>query len=154
MRMKLVAFVMALGLVGCGPHPDPLHGDVTFTADEREAIERGNVWMAERVGRAPYDIVWDLPHPSDPGGDARLVIVRGVECSDCGGRTNPYAHVELAPADSDRMAMIAAHEFGHTWGLRHLPDDVAGIMNPTPWLIGMTWTPADQAQCVADGVCR
>jgi hypothetical protein len=141
--------IAAFALAGCGSQELPLHGDVTFTAEERAAIERGNVFIAEQLGVEPYGIVWDLPHPSDTSSAGKLVIVRGVPEHGYGGWTGTNAHVVLSPGSGDALA---AHEFGHTRGLRHLPADVVGLMNPDR--VELKWTDADHSQCIAEGVCK
>lgn len=153
--------VLGVGLVlaGCSTNTQPLRGDVAFSADERDAIERGNVFVAERLGVEPYDIVWDLPHPADPSSVGELVIVRGCSRQTFSGTGDVNGHVEISPdalassGSTEDLAVIAAHEFGHTRRLQHLPADVPGLMNPSTEH-ALIWTAADQAQCMADRVCK
>lgn len=155
--MKLIALaVIVMAASGCLElETNVVHGDVTFTAAERVEIERGNVWIAERVGKPAYEIVWDLPHPSDPDSYCRHCVIRTTPDARTWGLGSWAARVTLAlepGVQGDSVAILAAHEFGHTHRLEHLPADVAGIMNPNTEP-ALTWTDADQAQCVADGVC-
>ncbi len=151
--------IAALAVAGCGSQEMPLHGDVAFSASERADIERGNAFIAERLGQEPYDIVWDLPHPSDPSSVGELVIVRGCSRPTFSGTGDVNAHVEIAPDElvasgsTEDLAVIAAHEFGHTRRLGHLPADVPGLMNPSSEH-SLVWTDADQAQCLADAICK
>jgi hypothetical protein len=158
MGKLLIAMLLGLSL-SCASKQDPMHGDVSFTAEERSAIERGNVFIAERVGQEPYDIVWDLPHPTDPSSGGALTIVRGCSRPTFSGTGEINGHVEIAPdrlvasGSTEDLAVIAAHEFGHTRRLQHLPADVAGLMNPSTEH-SLVWTDADQAKCLADGICK
>src|SRR5437899_715371 len=66
---SMVRSLACLLLVACvPPHLGCAHGsivwrgDFTFTQNERDAIERGNQYLAHKMGAEPYDITWDGPH--------------------------------------------------------------------------------------------
>ncbi len=136
-----------LALAGCS-ETQSFHGDVAFTAEERAAIERGNAFISEHTGRDPFDIVWDASDTSDTGNGP--TIVRGVSGPwDGHGWISGIEVVETT--DFDRLAAIAAHEFGHQRGLGHHTGP--GVMSHDA-AIGIVWTTEDRAACVRDHVCK
>ncbi len=158
--MRWILAAVAMCVLGCEYNvPVALHGDVTFTANERDAIEQGNAWIADRVGRSAYPIVWDLPHPSDANDATKLSIVRGLSPAHFAlgvGFESGDRHIEIDPSNAgeNEVAIVAAHEVGHMFGLGH--HDGPGIMNPTGngEIAGsLVWTTEDQAACVRDGGC-
>lgn len=139
-------FVLLFLVSGCA-HSNLWHGDVSFTLVERKAIEEGNEYIAARMGTKPYDIVWDEPHRVD---ETRCVedrtIIRRVMREYSGFyRGNPKC-VEIDPTDP-LMSAVAAHEFGHSRGLGHLPENVPGLMNPVVSAPLPLWSPEDQLMC-------
>ena len=156
--------VLACAMGGCVTET-PLRGDVTFTAEERAAIERGNAWVAERISREPYAIVWDLPH-AETGAAEPFTITHRISGGPYAepGHGSPGAfyapqgraffaesRVELHPSDPRTLAAVAAHEFGHLHGLTH--HHGVGLMSDNDGA-SLSWTDADRAQCVVDGVCH
>lgn len=153
----IVAFSLT---VSCG-EDDTYHGDETFTAEERTAIEAGDVWITACTGVDAFPIEWDLAHP-EPGTifpRSLRVIVKGTTNSERLGAT--YHHrLEIDDGlRADLLVVVAAHEFGHARGLVDLPADTAGVMNPWPGAaasegpVALEWTAADQDACVEKGVC-
>jgi hypothetical protein len=128
-------------------------GDVSFTLAERRAIEYGNTFLAENTGLAPFEIVWDLPHDSDEDGcETERGIYRRSELK--GGlyhRWNACIKIGVGNRDWMVLAAIAGHELGHARYLRHLRDDVPGLMNHHNAKV--EWTAGDQQSCEALLVC-
>jgi hypothetical protein len=148
-RSLVAPIALALSFLGCAPD-FTAHGDVTFTAEERAKIEEGNRWLADALHEEPIDIVWDLEHPSDDVQWPRARIIRrGVPF--CGAADIGCAFVLNVSLDPAALTTsLAAHEFGHYRGMRHVTEP--GIMNHT---IGpLIWTHADQCECQRAGVCH
>jgi hypothetical protein len=143
----LVLALVVLGAVGCGSHPDPLHGDVTFTATQRQAIESGAEWLATNAGVERVEIIWDLPHPADGAELEGLTLVRRRPTQDHGthpGWTYPNGAIELDDAaDDEWLTFMTAHELGHFEGFKHHPG--AGVMSGDVATSVFVWTPADAA---------
>ncbi len=150
--MKYLAVLLAFFIGGCANTGALWHGDRSFTADERDKIEDANTFIAKKVHRNPYHIVWD-GEPVPDGGTCKVPfsVVRG-------GKTNPYggywydkercAYLDVRAAD---FAGLAAHELGHSRGLPHLQEGVKGLMNE---FVGpMVWTDADEVSCKRNLVC-
>ena len=119
----MVVLTLVVALAGCS-ETLPLHGDVTFTAEERTEIERGNAFISERIGRAPLEIIWDAPHVDGPCEPLTIQRTEGT-----GGRQIPRLRCIVIGGNSDRtyLAAVAAHELGHWNGLDHVD---SGVMQP------------------------
>lgn len=140
--MKWLAMLM---LTGCAFGEPVYHGDIGFTAVERASIEQGEEYVAHRVGQTPYGIVWDGV------GDKHRIIKGGFASGDRDGYyhdTNIYISTTTTPKD---LPEVAAHEFGHSWGLVHLPKGQIGIMSER--VTELKWTEADQKMCEVAHVC-
>lgn len=150
MGARVVGVLLAALLgIGCGSERPTYHGDTTFTAAEREAIERGNAWLAERVDDEPFAIVWDAPHPADDELGRPYDIVRRPKM--LGGRNDERRVVHLGVGEgSPSLDVLAAHELGHARGLVHVDDE--GVMDPEPWQL--VWTESDRAMCFKTRACR
>lgn len=128
-----------------------MHGDVTFTLTERSEIAFANEWIADRVGRSPYVLVWDLPHPADGDEVADGPSIRRGQApsqpSWAAGYKQSRARVSVSPDDRDlEFEIVVAHELGHTWGLRHHPGP--GVMNLYHSDL-LEWTDDDREACRA-----
>ena len=130
-----LAFLLSLASVigGCGAG-DVFHGDVTFTLEERHSIEHANLWLAATLEEAPFEIVWDLPHPVD-GVEVDISVAsirRGrapSQASNVEGWTQGERAVSIrVSADHQRLETVTAHELGHCRGLKH--HNGPGLMNP------------------------
>lgn len=147
----MLAVLLAVAGAGCS-ETLPLHGDVTFTAEERAEIEEADVWLASKVGGAPLGIVWDMPHGE---GDDRSVR-RGASPGARGGLGHYQSADRSITIDADRVAVegdmrvVAAHELAHLRGIDHHGHD--GLMSQGPG--ALVWTTADEDVCRASGVCR
>ncbi len=144
-RAAVAAFAL---LIGCATPIDEWHGDVTFSEEQRAAIERGNSFLAKRLNVRPYGIVWDAPHVDDstPCPYATICKRGRIEsppsCAGkdgCGGRGSVQIDPDASP-NVDSLAAMAGHEFGHERGLRH--HEGPGLMNPTVPLFPM-WAEGD-----------
>ncbi len=131
---------------GCASPVSPFHGDVTFTAIERAAIERGAAFTAEHTG-APLDIVWDAPHV--PDGTCRVGTIERSEGTGALAERG-LGCIHIGVTQPEYIAVLAAHELGHWRGLEHVTH---GLMQPvvTPTL---AWSEEDQAECVRVGRCE
>jgi len=155
MRLALLVALCAIE-VGCSlsPQEPTFHGDVTFTREERAAIERGDVWLAVHAGRDPLGIVWDLPHYDRVEDAPAYSIVRarpriGV------GEYDGQLRVTLNPSavNLDGLELLTAHELGHYRGMGH--HDACGLMADGAIRDQLpSWTPADDAECRRVGLCR
>lgn len=145
--------VLSLALLVSCAHSEPVwHGDTAFNQSERDTIETANVFMAANLSKDPYEIVWDAPHVRFCGGEHQ--IIRG------GGGLNPLVDnglwvpsqkcIYLDPTAKPLVTTVA-HEIGHSYGLKHLPADVPGIMNPVTG--PFVWTDADEVACIVWLVC-
>ncbi len=133
------ATAAAFFLTACA-YDGPLHGDVTFTAEERVLVEDAQTYMTERMGVPPRAIVWDAEHV---GGDAAppWEIQRRDGCWGLSGRGMALG--------AGCLVTSARHEWGHWHGLHHHSGE--GVMAVRG---GEAWTGDDAASCVADGYCR
>lgn len=155
MRIALLVALCAT-TVGCALSPaEPrFHGDVTFTAEERAAIERGDAWLAAQIDADPLGIVWDLPHPDRIEDAPAYAIVRarpriGV------GEYDGALHVLLNPESVNipGLELLTAHELGHYRGMGH--HDSCGVMTDGGIRDELPqWTPADLAECRRVRLCR
>ncbi len=144
--MRAPSVLCVCALLGCAPDDERWHGDASFTPDERAAIEAGSAWTAEHVGAAPPVFVWDGEDDSDLNVVRRRVPPAQLcaDVHDCTGYAAPRGggtggRVWLAPGRVHEA--LAAHEFGHVYGLRH--HEERGLMQPVrPELV---WTAADEA---------
>ncbi len=153
MRSWFLVTVMALvSLAGCSPD-HVWHGDVSFTDEERQAIEAGAAFVAEQTGQEPLAIVWDLP----PGDEAPNRSIRS-------GHTLPNTNAMrlghliridtaqfVGPERIGQLAAVTAHEVGHEYGLEHHAG--LGIMSEGGCGGTLTWSAGDVAGCIRDGVC-
>lgn len=115
MRAPL-ALALACAALGCAVDDADYHGDETFTEAERAEIERGNAFVAERLGVAPYRIVWDAPHRPYPlpGELGRVEPVGGEAGYFYQGR------LVIGPERAgSALAAVAAHEMAHARGVQH-----------------------------------
>lgn len=136
-----IAGALALALVSCGGTP-PWHGDQTFTPAERAEVEAGYAWIAARVGEDPAPIVWDAPHGDH--GDGRIARVTAGF-----GSREEDGKVFVLVAQPEAIRAIAAHEFGHFFGLGHTE---TGVMRPVG--ASLEWTDENQRACEELGVCK
>lgn len=153
-----IGWLVALGAIemGCAlsPKEPRFHGDVTFTAEERAAIERGDAWLAAQIGEEPLGVTWDLPHPDRIDDAPAYSIVRarpprGVGEYDGELRVtiNPGL---LSPAG---LETLAAHELGHYRGMDH-HQGAEGIMHDGIRDEAPVWTAEDLAECRRVRLCR
>lgn len=146
--VSCMKYLMFLLLVGCAHGEAVFHGDVTFTPVERATIEHSNEWMAQKVHQQPYGIVWDAPHAHECTHEYQ--IIRGGLAS--GNDRDGYWSDKCMYLDptSFHPGPAAAHEFGHTWGLKHIA--APGMMNKFV-SSELEWSEADQIMCEAERVC-
>ena len=157
--------------MGCGCAPDAApatwHGDEAFGVEDRADIEAGASWIAEHVDRPAPVIVWDLPHdaPEAPNtiglttaGETEGHVSEGCYCD---GRialsappTYPAGSVWAQKGTVSFLEALSAHEFGHAFGLGHLPDGEKGTMGAFDYWRAREWTDADQTNCAGAGLCR
>ncbi len=138
--MKILClFAMMVSLMGCA-EDDTWHGDPAFSPEERAAIEDGATFAAENTGEEAPVIVWDWD------GDTSTHYIQ---------RAKPDAEVShgqkwIAYSTNRRMvitpdratAAIAAHEWGHVYGLDHVD---SGMMQASQ--NELTWTDSDHGEC-------
>lgn len=155
MRIVL-ALIYACLMCGCGTNV--WHGDTSFTPQERDAIESGDAWLAERIGASPHIIIWDLD--LSPDDDAPMYSIRSGVVSEPPIAMQSHHRIRFDRARFDALyelddrlryyRMCAAHEFGHEAGMHH--HDGPGLMNPSPE-IDARWTMQDIVECRRSGVC-
>lgn len=159
MGMRLVVLAVVLGVAGCGGGETrtSFRGDVTFTTDERAAIERGDAFLGTSVGGVPFGVVWDLPH----GAVDERTIMRGSTTRNFGLTVNGRIEIDADRADGDleELATLSAHELGHVRGLPHNAHDGRGVMcgfdkDGDSCDFRLVWTDADMADCLAAHVCK
>ncbi len=137
---RLVPWFPFCFLLACADEDPKWHGDTAFTAEERAAIEEGAAFTAARVGQPMPVIVWDGPIDGERSikrekPDPKLCPEIGGNCAGWVGTH----HMLLEPLQPDQLRIVAAHEFGHTFGLVH--HDAPGLMSPTAAVF--EWTQAD-----------
>jgi hypothetical protein len=144
MRMRGSLLALLIGVWGCS-ETQPFHGDVSFTAEERESVERGNAFLAQHVGQEPFAIVWD------GDGTESLAISKGVRVG-LAGHNDGTGRIQIGEGmASVRLSAVVAHELGHERGLSH--HNGAGLMG-IDGTDSLVWTADDQASCELDGICR
>lgn len=140
--------VAALLVSGCSwdhVHTPP-HGDVTFTPEERAAIERGAAFLSAHANTNAFPIgpiVWDAPH-TWPESCAEETIQRSAKGD--GAITHPFGARCIALGVGPKapsLDALAAHEFGHWIGMEHVS---RGLMQP--FGMSLEWSDEDQAECV------
>lgn len=166
MLTTLLAVGSASALAGCGScgavAPSAWHGDSRFTADERQAIESGEAWLAAHAGRAPATFDWSYDATNALSAQEAHTIRRergprddSGECTGftvhVGRGTTVYLDPVGLPGDGFRpeyLPGLAAHEMAHCelgfvdgYRLNDVPTD--GIMRV---LYPMRWTAAEDAQ--------
>ena len=138
MRFAIV-LALLVSLQGCS-FAHPLHGDITFTPEERAAIERGDALIADRVGRDPVGVVWDAPHPIDDQPEGPCVQGTIIRTKGIGG-SHRRGCLRIGTDDPAYFERVATHELGHWYGLCH--HDGPGIMNDA--VTSAEWTIEDEA---------
>ena len=136
---------MALVVGGCS-ETLPLHGDVTFTLEERAADERGAAFLSSHAGADAIAIVWDAPHMSMQDCET-LTIVRG-DGNTCAGTSYGLGCIVLSPRDGCDLDGLSAHEFGHYRRLGHIDHGLMQEFDPV-----ITWSDDDQAECIRANAC-
>jgi len=153
-RSVIFAALAAVLVVACSADDGPVfRGDVRFSEAERAAIERGDVWLAERVGGRSLGVTWDLS-PEEAAAAPTYAIVRGR--SPLGiGHADRLGRVVL---DADTVSLggleqLAAHELAHYRGIDHHPGP--GLMSEDGLRDRLPeWTEEDAAACRAARACR
>jgi hypothetical protein len=172
MKTTLASALAAISLLGCSAEaaeedPPPAHtpavrskffGDQAFDLEEQRSIERAAAWVARKVGEEPPLIVWGAPHVRSWEPAPTMTIVR--RGNDYGGHYAPNGGIDLGMRQfyfsGERQFIpevvlegLAAHEFGHHYGLGHARKGSLGAMrehNPI-----FRWTRDDVDACVASG---
>ncbi len=124
----------------------PVHGDITFTAEERHELERGAAFITGHVPWHPVVIVWDAPHAGE--GCPVGTLQRSPDGK--GARTFPDGCIVVGVQERwpGRITEIVAHEFGHLVGLGHTR---TGLM--TPAYNDLSWTDDVERECERVGAC-
>lgn len=141
-------------LVGCAAEsrapyeagPSPFHGDVTFPAEEREAVVAGIAWTSARLGVPARPVVWDLPHSDETMGGLSIMRVRRgspLHLAGMSGHALTGTSFWIVDDAGPRVEVVAAHEVGHLLGCVH--HEGAGLM--TDGEAELAWTAADDAAC-------
>jgi len=154
MRLLVLLALGASGL-GCGASFEPtFHGDVTFSLEERAAIERGDAWLAARIGRDPLGVVWDLPHGEPASAAPPYSIVRlrpPVGVGEYDGRLRVVLNPDAVTLEG--LELLTAHELGHYRGMGHHNErgvmQEGGIRDELP-----VWTAADAEECRRVRLCQ
>lgn len=149
--MRIAGFLVlaVAGLVGCVQHRETtIHGDVTFTAEERASVERGAAFISARTpDEGAVVVLWDAPHVDGPcEGDTIQRSAGGT-----GGVTSESCIVLGLQDPHGTLALdaLAAHELGHWRGMGHV---IRGLMQPLD--MPLAWSDEDQAECLSRGACR
>jgi hypothetical protein len=152
MRSLVLVLWALLALSGCAAPEFVWHADVTFTAEERAELAQALAWTSSHVGDpSPPRILYDLPHPADDQHGAEGTIIRREGATQTGGiEFNSVWAIELAagaPGSTNEtwFRVIAAHEFGHWYGLVHVSSGLMQHLGPQ-W----TWSAEDAADCRAN----
>lgn len=153
MRLLLAGLVLAISMLGCASGSVVMHGDEAFTAYERADIIIANEFMADHIGIIPVDIVWDAPHVAlGESCTSRYQIIRGGTTLIDGGIWRPHQKCMYIDPHGAEFRGRAAHEFGHYYGLGHIPTYEQGIMNM--YVSPMTWSANDELWCHNWLVCQ
>lgn len=154
--MRLAIVGLALALVGCvaevDEQPHELRGDVTFTAEERETVERAAAFVSEHTGRRQWPIRWDLPHPETADVPEGSIVRAPVGHPLRAAHPEYVGHVVgrwsfwIAP-EYDRLPHVAAHELGHLSGCTHSSSIGENTMSPKAQTGAMVWTFDDDEAC-------
>ncbi|MDB4942986.1 MAG: hypothetical protein JWP97_2520 [Labilithrix sp.] len=153
MSRVLAVLVVAALLFGCAHgESDVIIGDEAFSLEERAAIARGAAFITAATGKPVPEIVWgQLPDDSDRR--AMKIVRAPLPPKQLGDSSEGEFRIWIdADKRPERVAEIAAHEFGHALGLDHIDPAQPGLMNrivPTT----LIWTDADEASCLHYGVC-
>ena len=150
MKTAIVAALLTFA-AGCGPG-NVFHGDLAFSEAERAVIEEAAAEMAARTGGELVVIVWDgdvgageqrilRRRPPSPTADGQLIFSTGNVSRSL------YVLPEL---EEPRLRAVAEHEWGHWYGLTHLPEGEAGLMDPGA---SGDWGSADVTECRRVGLC-
>ncbi len=132
--------ILAVFLLGC-TEDRTYHGSTAFPEGERAEIELGNAYVAEKMGRDPFVIVWD----SNGTEDRR--IDRGPSGGISVGRYYPNGRIVLDAGKSGvYLPGVAAHEFAHAHGYDGFHHDGLGLMTPSGGPI-LEWTKEDEESC-------
>lgn len=136
--MRIVA-ILVLALAGCS-FAHPLHGDVTFTAEERASLVRGDDAIAGHLGRDPVGIVFDAPHPIDGAPEGPCAEGTIIRTNGSGGSHRPGC-LRMGTDIPSYFERLATHELGHWYGLAH--HEGPGVMNGDH--VSAEWTAEDEA---------
>jgi hypothetical protein len=127
-----------------------LHGDVDFSMQERQQIERAaEMWFAQTGGYADIRLVWDLDFNSAESVKAHhnhgmlarftsdLDLIKKMDNEEGGkqvlgfvapghGVNSPTGHPIRMGLVADRLGgkawvQVTIHEFGHVFGIQHTP---------------------------------
>lgn len=139
--------ILALLAAGCAAGTDDVwHGDTAFTLDERSAIESGAAFTAAHVGQPVPVIIWDgAPDYSHHERGIRREHIDQAKWGAPGIVTLAYGNeygITFEPGLGSVQEAVAAHEFGHSFGLVHHAEP--GLMNPIATHI--EWLPADESE--------
>jgi hypothetical protein len=129
--------------LGCAAPSADWYGDARFSADERAAIENGEVWLAAHAGRAPATFEWGLEVSEQPLAHTirreRSPRATTGLCLD----GTVYLDPDDRNATPGSLEGLAAHELAHCeLGFADDPES-AGLMHVV-W--PLAWTEREQAQ--------
>jgi len=151
MKTTIGAVAFLVLAVGCGPG-NVFHGDLAFSEGERTVIEEAAATMAERTGGEPVVIVWD----GDVGAGEQRILRRRPPSPTADGQLifsteNVSRSLYVLPElEEPRLRAVAEHEWGHWYGLSHLPEGESGLMARGA---SGSWGEADVAECRRHDLC-